>query len=246
MSNGGPRTLSLLGCGCALVVLGITLVVVGFTWFTYRQAKGLAEGITDPAKREAKARKILHYEELPEGYHPVGGFTIPFLFKTAILSDKQEIEAVEEEPGKKADLFNRRGFLFVETPGFRADDSEIRDYFIGPSEGSEETEAPTDFSTQSGDVNLNVQFDVREVLGRGRVPIPRGEALYVARRGRLAVEDKKIEGLSSLIYLDCAEDDRVRFGLWFTPVPDPPTELTGTPADPNALEGFLGHFRVCR
>lgn len=246
MSNGGPRTLSFLGCGCALVVLGISLVVVGFTWFTYRQAKSLAEGITDPEKRAAKTREILHYEELPEGYHPVGGFTIPWLFKTAILSDKGKIEAVERAPGQddaKADLFDRRGFLFVETAGFRGNDSEIRDYFSNPSESGD---APTDFSTQGGDVNLNVQFDVREVLGRGQVPIPRGEALYVARRGRLEVEDKEIEGLSTLIYLDCAHDGRIRFGLWFTPEPEDATDLAGTPADPAALEGFLGHFGMCR
>lgn len=246
MAGNGPRTLSFLGCGCALVVLGISLAVVGFTWFTYRQAKGLAEGITDPEKRAAKTREILHYRELPEGYHPVGGFSIPILFKTAILSDKREIRAVEKAPGmeeEKADLFDRRGFLFVETPGFRSNDSEIRDYF---TTGSEDADGPTDFSTQGGDVNLDVQFDVREVLGRGRVPIPRGEALYVARRGRLEIEDSEIEGLSTLMYLDCAEDDRIRFGLWFTPTPEEGADLSGTPADPEALEGFLGHFEVCR
>lgn len=238
--------MSLVGCGCALVVLGMSLLIVGFTWLTYRQAKGLADGILDPEKRAAKTQEILHYRTTPEGYHPVGGFSIPFLFKTAILSDKREIRAVEKGPGpeeQKADLFDRRGFLFVETPGFRSNDSEIRDYFTGDSEG---VETPTDFSTQGGDVELNIGFDVREVLGRGRVPIPRGEALYVARRGRLDVEDTEIEGLSTLMYLDCAEDNRIRFGLWFTPAPDDPAALTGTPADPEALEGFLGHFEVCR
>jgi hypothetical protein len=95
------------------------------------------------------------------------------------------------------------------------------------------------------------------VLGRGAVPIPGGEALWVARRGTVGVREARFEGFATLLYLRCGEGRRIRLGLWFAALPEgeetaaegapppAPESLEGTPADPRALEGFLGHFEVC-
>lgn len=249
----GRSTTSLLGCGCGLLVLGVLAVIVGMTWFTYRQAKGLAEGFTDPERRAASAQEILAYEELPAGYQALGGFSVPFLFKTALLTDKEQVEAAPEGSGESADLFDTRGFVYVETLGMGQRDDQIRAYFESSQDQGQAQEGtgPVNIST-GGDTNIDVDFEVREVLGRGTVPVPFGEALYVARAGKLEIEEKKLDGLSTLVYVDCQDDSRVRFGLWFAPLPEPaeaggaPAGLDGTPADPAAIEEFLGHFQICR
>ena len=53
-----------------------------------------------------------------------------------------------------------------------------------------------------------------------------------------------------MIRVDCPQDDRLRMGLWFIPDPAPREKpegaaFAGTPADPEAIRNFAGHFRFC-
>lgn len=267
-SSSGNSSLRLIGCGCAVLVVLVASFVVGMTWFAYSQAKNLSQGFTDPETRAENTREILRYETLPAGYHPAGAFSIPFLFKTAILSDKQELTpGVEGE--SSADLFDERGFFYVETPGFGRQGREIEDYF---EEGSGADDEQIGVEVGDDQTGVDIGFDVHDVLDRGKVPIHLGQARYVVRRGTLEIEGEERPGLSTLFHLDCDNDSRVRFGMWFSvvegmepepvdaepvdaeAVPESPAEagpgmstfdFTGTPADPHALEDFLGHFEIC-
>lgn len=238
-------TLSLLGCGCAALVTLVMLAVVGITYFTYRQAKGLQENFTDPEKRAEKVAELMRPTAMPEGYQPLGGFRVPFLMDLAVLTDKAEPEGGEDGGG---DLFDRGGFFYVSTFGFGRDDAEIRAYFEEGEEQGSEGLRNVPFDVESGG-EMDVEFGLQEEIDRGEVPIPGGRALYVARRGELRLEGERTEGLSTMVYLDCDDDNRMRFGLWFEMAPETAEgeemDLTGSPADPPALEAFLGHFRVC-
>jgi hypothetical protein len=50
--------------------------------------------------------------------------------------------------------------------------------------------------------------------------------------------------------VDCPGDTRLRTGVWYAPDPAPQAssdavDLAGTPADPAAIQAFMGHFRLC-
>jgi hypothetical protein len=131
--------------------------------------------------------------------------------------------------------------------GFFGKGEQIRAYFhdegAGPAPDAENLGG-------QGDLEIDIAFEGREVVGRGTLPIPRGEALYLARRGRLELEGTAQEGLSTLAYLDCEADRRVRFALWFRGLEEAPAEAggalpPGSPADPEALRELLSAFEVC-
>lgn len=241
----GKTSRSYLGCGCAGIVFVVMSVMLGVVLLGYLQSQRLKAGAESPEVRRRQVDGILHVERLPEGYYPLGGLRIPWLFQTAILTDEppQEAGAARPKPSEKAGHpFRQRGFVYMSLLKLRRNDAAIQDYFTGKSgarEGAERLMPQSD-----------VEFSPQEVVGRGTVVLQDGEALYVARRGTLAVGGEKRPGLATLLYFLCPDDARLRLGLWFGPDPDPgkptsDTDWKGTPADPEAIESFLGHFRVC-
>jgi hypothetical protein len=234
-----PR-LGLLGCGCGAIVVGLLLLMLAFTYLAWRQSERLKSGYDNPEEAAARVREVLHYDELPDGYYPLGGASVPVFFRLALLTD---LPPEEREGGEGARRFHRSGFIFFSTFSLRSDDSELLRYFReGPKEGDKEMDLNLPKDGIAGD--LGMDFEAREVIARGSEPVQAGRVYYVARRGGLEVSGDAFEGLATLFYLKCDEGHRVRFGLWFAPDPET-ADLQGTPGDPKALADFLGHFWIC-
>lgn len=226
-----------IGCGCgALVILGMA-AFAAFTFFAYRKGKEMEKTWSDPKAREEKAREVLAYDELPAGYYPLGAMSIPFFMDMAIIGDEQP------PAGSKPDDhegFRERGFLYFKVRRMGKGDREVRDYMAGKGKKPDWLQGNADVGKQ-------------EVLRRGEVDAAGQKILFSANRGEIHQDGKRMEGITTMMLIDCAQakDDRVRFGLWFGPDPAPgepadKLDLAGTNADPQAIREFASHFRFCR
>lgn len=222
-----------IAIGCLAVVLGLMAMAGACSLWLYRQGQQLEQDMSDPVARRDRVMEILGAETLPDGYHPFVGFSIPFVLRTAMLSDRPVPEGEEPEG------LGERGFLYVETIGLGQDEAQLRAFFEG------RTDDPGVLEENGFDI------DIDEVIARGTLP-PRGEhvLMYMAQRADVSMQGYRGRGLSSLVLVDCAHDERRRMAFWFVPDPDPAAppeelDLTGTPADEAALTAFLDHFRFC-
>jgi hypothetical protein len=221
-----------LGIGClVLAVFGLLLGIAGGVW-VYKSAKRVGDEMRDPDARTQKVKEVLGVDELPEGYHAMVAFSIPFVLDIAILSDR--------EPGSDGMIrdFGERGFIYIQFIRAGQDEQDLRDYFEG------RTSDPRVLR----DNNINI--DVDEIIARGVIALDDASLMYVAQRGSVQAQGFKGEGITSLTLIDCPEDKRLRMGVWFTPDPAPEAavgemDLTGTPADEAALAAFMGRFRYC-
>ena len=221
-----------LGCGCGALVAAILVLIVGLAWFGYRKGEGFRESLRDPERRAAASREVLGYRELPAGYHPMGGFSIPFGMEMAMLSDREPAPGEEVEGPEQA--FGRRGFVYLATRMSGGQEAELRAYFRGERERA-------GFYRE-----IDERFTGGEALGRGRVRAGGAEVLYVAERGRMELGEGPAPTVLARLLVECPEGSRLRAAMWFEPAP-PEGEggYDGTPADPEALARFLGHFRLC-
>jgi hypothetical protein len=107
MSDGRTSPWVYVGWGCAVVALLIVLAIGGMAWWGYRLAKGIERDFKDPAARQAKTRAVVPYETLPAGYHPLGGFSVPFLMDMAMFTDRPP-DAIDQ-----GEEFDKSGFFFI-------------------------------------------------------------------------------------------------------------------------------------
>ncbi len=221
-TGGGRSAWHYIGCGCVALAVLAALVAGGAGWFIYTRARQLKAEITDPAARAAKVRAILDYDRLPDGYHPAFGMSIPWLMEMAILTDR-ELPAGEDMKGRNGrDFVGDRGFLYFVVRSFQGGRGAARGY------------ARTDFD-----------FDAQETLGEGELEAGGAKVSWVARRGELHRRGEDQPTVAAELHLDCPGDQRERRAVWFTPAPEGGS-YAGTPASPEALAAFLGHFRFCR
>jgi len=234
-----------IGIGCLAAVLLLVAVVVGLGYIGYRTVRGTIEAMEDPVARADAAMRILGVDELPDGYYPMVGMSIPFLVETAVLSD-QPPDETGGVPG-----FRERGFIYVKTLRFGEQEQELRDFFDGKIE---DPEALRQFS---------IDLDIDEMLGRGTFEEDDRTLRWAAYRGEIAADQpgggagedgrrgrQRQQGLNAMVLIECPEDERLRFGIWFGPDPDPEAAagspaLLGTPADGAAIQSFMSHFNVC-
>ena len=247
---------SVIGCGCAVVVALFLLAIVASTLLTYRAGQRMKEVAADPQRAAAAVAEVLPYEELPDGYHPVGVLSVPWVMDIAFLGG----------PGVPAEGESlSQGFVFV----------RIRDWF-GRGERSREV-----LESGEGDdapiAQQQIRFEPEETLGRGELESGGATVGWVARRGKVEMNVSDVigdedgdgagprgrgavevrtgdegpqRGILTVLSIDCGEEGWQRMGIWFErdPAPDTPPEqadLTGTPADPDAIARHLGHFRLC-
>jgi hypothetical protein len=281
----GPKSTSpwvYVGCTCGVLVALALLAFAGLTWFTYRTAKNVQEGFAGPWKWTERARAVLPWETLPEGYQPLGSFSIPFLVDMAFFSTAppegeqaspeateataEAMEPAAAEPPAEAttpetpettepftpettvttdidvdtpDLdFGERGLIYLVVRHMDKGREDLDRYLRG--EGP-----PPDWMDKG---NVNVESE--EVIGNGKVTAGGTELIYSARRGTVTTDNDRREGLYNFFLATCPGDTRTRIGIWFAPDPQPETpaaeaDWTGTPADPEALKEFGGHFRFC-
>ncbi|MGD2115171.1 MAG: hypothetical protein PVG07_08960, partial [Acidobacteriota bacterium] len=193
------RRRSLLGCGCGALVVAVLAVLVVMAWFAYHQGRRFEESLADPASRAARSREILGYDELPPGYHPMSGFSIPFVMEMAMISDRDPAPGETVEGAE--DAFRERGFVFMKT---RVDDDERREldrFFAGEL-------AETDFFAQT-----DLAFDAEERLGRGAVDVPPARVEYLVDRGRMHLGGVDRDELLARLLIRCPEGGRLRVAL---------------------------------
>lgn len=226
-----PERRSLLGCGCGGAMALVLATIVGLAWFGYRQGDRFRDALRDPESRAAASLEVLGYRELPAGYHPMGGFSIPLVMEMAMLSDR------DPGPGETVegpeDAFGRRGFVFMATRSWGGRERELREYFRG------ERDRATFFQ------EIDQRFEGEEALGRGSVRAGGAEVSYVAERGRMELGGSREPTVLARLLVACGGDSRLRAAMWFEPAPGSGEGYGGTPADPEALRRFLDHFRLC-
>lgn len=229
-----------IGCGCGLLVALILASVVGLTYVGYRKGKEFERSFKDPVAREAKTREILHYDQVPAGYYPMGAFSIPMMMDMAILSDQQPPPGADQKHGGG---FKDRGFIYMVLRDWMGKRGELQAYMEG-------TGKRPGWMSKS-----DVDMDTQEVIGRGTVKIDGRTALYVASRGEVQSRNhRRTKGLLTLLSIDCPDDKRLRLGIWFGPDPDAgkpagnaeKADLTGTNADPKEIQEFASHFHLCQ
>ena len=223
-----------VGCGClgALGAIAVAMAAVGF--WGVRKAQQFGEEIGDPVARTEKALTALGANEIPDGYHPVVAFSVPFLLEVAVLSD-----LAPDETGRPPEI-GEHGFIYVSYPAFGQDQRKIRDFFEGKTEDFDELG------------RHRVDLDLDERIANGRISRGEDDILWVSHRGAIDTDDagRSKEGLVALLLIDC-DDSRNRFGIWLGPDPDPTAQapdldLEGTVSDPEAIEKFLTPIHPCR
>lgn len=224
-----------IGCGCAVAVFFIGLAAALLVIKGVDEARELAEEMSDPRARTAKVMETLNAERLPEGYHPMLGFSLPFVMDLAILSDLPSDPESGEPQG-----WRERGFIYIEMLSLGRQQDELRAFFAG------ETNDPRALR-RSG-----INVDVREVIARGvidRAEIDQAEVMWVAHEGTIDAAGSRSDGITSIILMECGEARRMRMGIWFAPLPEAgleePAALAGTPADGEAIAEFLAPLRPC-
>ena len=222
-----------IGCSCAgLVILGMA-AMSAFTWFAYRKGKEIEETWSDPKAREEKSKEVVAYSQLPQGYYPLGAISIPFIMDMAMFGDNPPPAGATT--GDHNEGIKERGFMYFKMR--IGDEQEMRDYMQGKV-------------AQPSWIKGNAEVDTGEVIRRGEVDAAGQKVLYTASRGEVTANEKRMDGITTMIMIDCPEDKRTRFGLWFGPDPAPTDpvdklQIAGTNADPEEIRKFASHFRFC-
>lgn len=226
-----------IGCGCGGLALVLLFLVVGAGMFGASLFKGYVEDLEDPARRNGRILTMLGAESLPEGYHGQMFFSIPWVLDMAILSDGEPADLKEDQNLDLGEL-GEHAFLYL----------AIRDM----GDARSDTEAL--WRGEDVDTQVDLDFRSRRELGRGEFEVPPQSIRWVAHAGEFKGDHgREVEGIYTVLLIDCPERDELVRRAYFwsrrdleTIVEGDQPDLTGSPADPEHLHGFLGHFDFCR
>jgi hypothetical protein len=221
------------GCGCLLLLVGAAVVAIG--GFTFKTIKDIEEGVKNPEKRRENTQRILGYEELPDGYHPLIGLKLPLVLELGVLIDQPP------NPEGEVDELVRRAFFYTRLANWVTRDNDLRDAFEG--EG--------DPAALLDKIETDIQVRVAERIGEGELTIGDQPVRYATQRGDMFLEGQDITGVFALVVVKCGKGQRPGLGGWMAPDPFPDEDIetadfSGTPADPDTLAEFLSAFRLCQ
>ena len=79
---------------------------------------------------------------------------------------------------------------------------------------------------------------------------PDARLLWAAHRGGVEARGQRGDGLTTLILVECEENQKLRLGIWFGPDPEPDAPLDeadwdGSVADEREIREFMDHFALC-
>jgi hypothetical protein len=230
VSEGGGRSpwfYVAIGCGGMLFVLLVALGLLA--WFGMSWFKTVRDEMSDPAARESRALKLLGAESLPEGYYAGAALSVPFVLDMVVLGD------APPDPGGKIPDDAQHEFIYM---------NMIR----GGREWGEFIEGKGD----PFDVLDSGNFDVDrgESIAQAELTVGEQRITFISERGSVSTDHGQSEGLLSLMFIRC-DDKRMRFALWTGPdplpeVPAAEADFTGTSADPEVAERFMGAFDTCK
>jgi hypothetical protein len=223
-----------VGCGCVILIL-LAIVVM---YFVGRNAvhffQHTAEEMKDPVKREARARSMLHYHDLPEGYYPNISMPVPFVFDMVTLTDQESLN----RPGPHGTLdVSKRLFMYMKFlhASVPADDDARRKMLANRGGGN---------SWSPG-----FRLDVATPVGEGSLTAGNAKVYYRATRGYTNLNGHSQNAVTAMLIIACP-DNVLRTAIWTVHDPDPDAtndtlDKTNTPADPKAITTFLNHFDLC-
>jgi hypothetical protein len=216
-----------VGPGCAVLLVAAAVTFVAFLFVGQRVARSVRAQTNDPALRLARVQDLLRASDLPDGYAPALGLSVPLLGKVAIL------ESPSASVGPTAELERRKFFFYL-----------VR----GKSDRS-------DMWGDAFDRLLDLRgldFQPGETVAQGRFT---AGLMALAFRTERALMQSRPRGewpvLAALVEIDCpGVADTQQVGVWIEPDPAPDlaveeVDLSGTPADPEAIRHFLSYFRLC-
>jgi hypothetical protein len=217
-----------IGCGGILLVLVIAVGVLSYVGF--RTVQTVKREMQDPVARAARAQRLLGADALPEGYFVGPALSIPLLFDLVILAD--------QKPQPDGDLSRDTERLFIYVRLIRGG-REWSEYAEGKGDPFEALEGP------------NLRLDRGERIAEGRTSVGDQQIAYVSERGEFRPDrGRAIDGILTLLFIDCPDDKRMRLGVWIgpDPAPDRPVhevDFTGTAADPDRVRAFMSRFDTC-
>ena len=233
-----------VGCGCLAFILIMVAVVVGGGYFGFTKIKGYVEDLEDPERRNARALELLGAESLPEGYYTLFFLPVPWVFDFVMLTDSesanQSLEAIEQD----VDAALLTGHIFFYLRASIATDPNDENHF-----GVVQREM------QDGRIRIEVsdqRFISEEELGSGQLQLGTQDIQWNGHRGAFTDEmgGTSAEGLFTVMNVSCPDDKAVRSAVWFRKAEEGEAledmVIEGSPADAVALEGFMGHFDLCK
>jgi hypothetical protein len=213
--------------GCAALLVAAAVAFVAFLFVGQRAARGVREQTIDPALRLARVQELLHATELPDGYAPALGLSVPLLGQVVVL------ESAPVDVGPDTEVGHRKFFFYL-----------VR------SE-SDRSEAWSDGLDRLLDLR-GLDLRAGETIAQGRLSADSASVTFRTERARMSARPRgEWPVLAALVEIDCpAATETERIGAWIEPdpAPDLPSEevdLSGTPADPDAIRDFLSFFRLC-
>lgn len=218
-----------LGCLGLLIVAGVVVAVSGY--FLVSKVDQMGKEMNDPEIRDAKARKLLGADTLPEGYRAVAALSVPYVMDMAALSKGADTASAGPD---------RTGLMYMRVLSDASNKAELRKYMDGEDYDADALQ------------NLQVSVEETEVIRRGRVQTEDATYLYVANRGPLRAQTHNTDSdsINSVMLVDCDMSAKLHLMLWFAPDPGPgkpidEVDLSGTPADEAALKQLVSHFAPC-
>lgn len=200
-----------LGCGAIVVMCVLLVVVAGF--FLHGKLKNFQKQFDDPVVRNQRVREVLGAQDLPAGYHAFMTVSIPWVLDVAMLSDREFVKEHNKEHDKEHkddrdhNPFDKRGFVYVRMP-FHKKDARWQEFLDGKRSPDELLK------------NGKMHFHKRDTVGKGVIQGTDGATYhYVATRGEVEMGDRYIDGITTMIAVECPNDSKFRLGIWFGPDP---------------------------